>query len=146
MPADFAIAKPLAALPGTLKANTVYAVRVGTGFDLYITDSTGSIAYKQNAPDPALAPVSHATGDTLADSDAGKVAEMDGGTLYLDASVLTANYAGLIRQTGTTAVTVVAKSGTTIFPAGARTTAGKGCMLAWQVRSASLAYVNGETA
>lgn len=49
MAGDFAIAKVLASLPGTLEADTVYAVRVGTGYDLYITDSTGSIAYKQNA-------------------------------------------------------------------------------------------------
>lgn len=94
----------------------------------------------------ALQPVAHIDGDTLADSDAGKIAEMDGGTLYLDASVLTANNMGLVRQTGTTAVTVVAVAGTTIYPAGARTTAGQGCMLSWQARSSALAYVNGEVA
>jgi hypothetical protein len=44
-----AVSKVLASLPGTLDANMIYLVRVGTGFDLYATDSTGAVAYKSNA-------------------------------------------------------------------------------------------------
>lgn len=46
--ATLAIGKVISALPATLAANTVYVVRVGQGFDLYITDNTGQIAYKAN--------------------------------------------------------------------------------------------------
>ena len=49
--AVFRIEKNIAALPGTLTADTVYAVRAGAGFDLYITDSTASIAHKVNTTD-----------------------------------------------------------------------------------------------
>jgi hypothetical protein len=43
------VSKVLSALPGTLVANTIYLVRVGTGIDIYVVDSTGTIAYKTNA-------------------------------------------------------------------------------------------------
>lgn len=46
--ATLKVFKALAALPSSLVANALYAVRVGTGFDLHITDSTGLIAYKAN--------------------------------------------------------------------------------------------------
>lgn len=42
------VEKVVSALPGTLAANTIYFVRVGAGFDLYTTDSTGAIAYQVN--------------------------------------------------------------------------------------------------
>lgn len=42
------VEKVVSALPGTLVADTIYFVRVGTGFDLYVTDSTGAIAYQVN--------------------------------------------------------------------------------------------------
>lgn len=41
--------KVVSALP-TLEANTVYFVRTGNGFDLYVSDSTGSIAHSLNLP------------------------------------------------------------------------------------------------
>jgi hypothetical protein len=45
--------KVVSSLPGTLQADAVYAVRVGAGFDLYITDSTGALAFQANgAPAP----------------------------------------------------------------------------------------------
>lgn len=44
----FSIGKFLSSLPGTLVAGAVYLVRVGTGFDLYAVDDTGSLAYKLN--------------------------------------------------------------------------------------------------
>lgn len=40
--------KVVASLPGTLEPDAVYAVRVGDGFDLYISDSTGSVAHRLN--------------------------------------------------------------------------------------------------
>lgn len=42
------IYKEIAKLPDQLVSNSIYAVRVGQGFDLYITDSTGAIAHKLN--------------------------------------------------------------------------------------------------
>lgn len=41
--------KVVAALPSTLVADSIYLVRVGTGFDLYVTNSSGTIvAYPLN--------------------------------------------------------------------------------------------------
>lgn len=44
----FKIEKVISNLPNTLTANTIYIVRRGTGFDMYVTDITGEIAHKQN--------------------------------------------------------------------------------------------------
>lgn len=41
--ADFKAAKVVAALPATLEADTVYFVRVGSGFDIKVTNGTGTI-------------------------------------------------------------------------------------------------------
>jgi len=46
--AKFRIEKVVSSLPATLVPDTVYAVRVGTGFDLYVSDTTGSTAHKLN--------------------------------------------------------------------------------------------------
>jgi len=46
--------KEVSALPATLTPDTIYAVRRGTGFDLYISDSTGLIAHKVNNTDDPL--------------------------------------------------------------------------------------------
>jgi hypothetical protein len=52
------IRKELAVLPAVLTPNTIYAVRRGTGFDLYITDSAGTVAVKHNnTDDPLKSPV-----------------------------------------------------------------------------------------
>lgn len=40
--------KVIANLPSTLEPNTFYAVRTGTGFDLYLSDATGSTAHAMN--------------------------------------------------------------------------------------------------
>lgn len=40
--------KVVGALPDPLEPDAVYAVRVGEGFDLYISDSTGSVAHRVN--------------------------------------------------------------------------------------------------
>lgn len=42
------IAKVVASLPDPLTADTIYLVRTGAGFDLYCSDSTGSVAHKAN--------------------------------------------------------------------------------------------------
>lgn len=47
----FRASKVVSALPSTLEADTTYYVRVGTGFDMYVTDTTGQIAHSLNNPD-----------------------------------------------------------------------------------------------
>ena len=42
--------KVVSSLPGTLEVNSVYFVRVGTGFDVYLTNAGGTIAYGLNLP------------------------------------------------------------------------------------------------
>lgn len=41
--------KEIAALPTTLDPDAIYLVRVGEGFDLYASDSTGAFAHKLNS-------------------------------------------------------------------------------------------------
>jgi hypothetical protein len=41
--------KAISSLPGTLTPDSLYAVRVGEGIDLYVSDMTGNIAYKSNS-------------------------------------------------------------------------------------------------
>lgn len=45
---DFRIYKEISTVPDQLVSNSIYVVRVGVGFDLYITDSTGAVAHKVN--------------------------------------------------------------------------------------------------
>jgi hypothetical protein len=47
--ATLRVDKVVSTLPGVLTPSTVYAVRTGAGFDLYISDSTGSVAHALNA-------------------------------------------------------------------------------------------------
>jgi hypothetical protein len=42
--ADLKIQKVVSALPSVLEADTIYIVRVGTGFDLYVTNHTGTVS------------------------------------------------------------------------------------------------------
>lgn len=44
----FKAQKVVSALPGTLDPDTIYLVRVGEGFDLYCSDTTGTLAHKVN--------------------------------------------------------------------------------------------------
>lgn len=93
------------------------------------------------------ADVVSATTYTLAAADAGREKQFPNGcTVTLDASVLTASSMGLLRQTGTSGVTVTAAAGTTIYPSSARATAAQGSLMSWRCDSSTLAYVNGETA
>lgn len=42
------VEKVISSLPSTLTPNTLYIVRTGVGVDFYTSDSTGSVAYRQN--------------------------------------------------------------------------------------------------
>jgi hypothetical protein len=82
--------KDIAVLPAVLTANTIYALRRGVGFDLFITDNTATIAHKvNNTDDPLKSPVltytaGALTGITYADGStkvltytAGKLVQVD---------------------------------------------------------------------
>lgn len=49
MPSRLKIHKIISSLPSTLEPDALYFVRVGQGFDLYLTDTTGSVAYSINS-------------------------------------------------------------------------------------------------
>lgn len=75
--------KEVGALPATIEPNTIYAVRSGRGFDLYISDNTGLIAHKlNNTDDPLKSPVLTYT--------AGKLT----GISYADGSTKVITYTG----------------------------------------------------
>ena len=46
--AVFNAQKEVSALPATLSPNTVYFIRVGTGFELRCSDMTGTVAHTLN--------------------------------------------------------------------------------------------------
>ena len=45
---DLKIYKEIGSVPSNFGSDSIYAVRTGPGFDLYMTDTTGSMAYKLN--------------------------------------------------------------------------------------------------
>lgn len=45
---DLKIYKEIGSVPSNFGSDSIYAVRTGPGFDLYMTDTTGSMAYKVN--------------------------------------------------------------------------------------------------
>jgi hypothetical protein len=67
--ANLVVHKVVSSLPGVLAANAVYAVRAGDGFDLYITDSTGSVAHRLNGTRPEVY-LTQAAYDALSPPDA----------------------------------------------------------------------------
>lgn len=67
--ANLAVHKVVSALPGTLTPNAVYAVRVGVGFDLYMSDSTGSVAHKINSGSPPEIYLTQAAYDAITTPD-----------------------------------------------------------------------------
>lgn len=82
--------KVVASLPAVMTANTIYAIRRGVGFDLFITNSSATIAHKvNNTDDPLKSPVltytaGALTGITYADGStkvltyaAGKLVQVD---------------------------------------------------------------------
>lgn len=58
------LTKVIANLPPVLEPDALYAVRAGTGFDLYFTDMTGATAHKINGGSDGLP-----TPDRIDDSD-----------------------------------------------------------------------------
>lgn len=145
--ATFVATKVLASLPDPLEANTAYFVRVGTGFDLYVADSTGQIAYKANAPAPVVpAKVVTAASYTLVAADAGQELQFPNGCAVLvDASVFSGGEYILLRRTGSTDVTIAAAAGTTQIPANVVAGA-QGALMYVRIDSAALAYAGGEVA
>lgn len=77
--AIFQASKVIAALPGTLNADTLYLVRVGEGFDLYCTDSTGSIAHAINSAGGAVEGLVEIDGGGASTTYLPGVQELDGG-------------------------------------------------------------------
>ena len=53
------VEKVVSALPGILEPDTIYAVRVGAGFDFYMSDTTGAAAHRINQADGSF-PVTQA--------------------------------------------------------------------------------------
>lgn len=71
--------KVVAALPGTLEADSIYCVRAGTGFDIYVTNSSGTVvAYPLNKSALAVA-----TLPDVVESPANSTADFDFLTLTL---------------------------------------------------------------
>lgn len=52
--ATIRFSKVVSALPGTLTPDTLYMVRTGVGFDLFCSNSTGSIAHALNIDTPTF--------------------------------------------------------------------------------------------
>jgi hypothetical protein len=46
--------KVISELPPVLEADAVYFVRTGEGFDMYVTDRTGSVAFRVNPMSPTV--------------------------------------------------------------------------------------------
>lgn len=46
---DFKIYKEISTVPSNISSDSMYAVRTGPGFDLYLSDTTGTVAYKINS-------------------------------------------------------------------------------------------------
>lgn len=46
---DFKIYKEISTVPSEISSDSMYAVRTGPGFDLYLSDTTGTVAYKINS-------------------------------------------------------------------------------------------------
>lgn len=49
---EFKAHKVSSALPATLERDAVYLVRVGTGFDMHVTDNTGQMVFASNDSQP----------------------------------------------------------------------------------------------
>lgn len=125
----------------TLDASGLTAART-----LALPDKSGTLATTEDTTS-IPADVVTATTYTLTSSDTGREKQFPNGcTVTLDTSVLTAGQVGLLRQTGASAVTVVAAAGTTIYPSTTRATGVQGALLCWRCAASSVAYVNGETA
>lgn len=47
--------KVISELPQSLEPDAVYFVRTGDGFNMFVTDETGNVAFQMNPRPPALA-------------------------------------------------------------------------------------------
>lgn len=63
------IYKVVSSVPSSLDANALYLVRTGAGFDLYVSDSTGSVAYQINSSGALLNVVEDTTPQLGGDLD-----------------------------------------------------------------------------
>ena len=66
--ADFIARKVVATLPDPLEPDTLYFVRTGGGFDIRLTDNTGSTAHRLN---PGWVAITQAGYDALDPPDPG---------------------------------------------------------------------------
>lgn len=74
--------KVVGALPGSLDANAIYAVRTGVGFDLHVTDATGQIAHSVNSGLPAWATPMQPAADPIP-TGWHELAQMDAGGVMM---------------------------------------------------------------
>ena len=114
----FKVHKVVSALPGTLQPDAVYAVRVGVGFDLYIADSTGTVAHKVNSGGVTATMPDGATTMSWLNGKLTRVDYPDGSYLLLTwaGSVLAStalHRAGTVRTTTLTWLSGVLQSTTT---------------------------------
>ena len=77
--AIFQASKVVATLPAPLAADTLYLVRAGEGFDLYCTDSTGSIAHTLNSTGGAVEGLVEIDGGSASSVYVADVQEINGG-------------------------------------------------------------------
>lgn len=66
-------AKVVGSLPGTLVPDTIYAVRTGVGFSLFVSDSTGSVAHPVNVPNVPTVALGRWSGTSVASLTADNV-------------------------------------------------------------------------
>lgn len=81
--------KEVASLPSKLEPDTIYYVRTGNGFDLYVSDATGAAAHKINTPEPSSTSSGQSPGINLVDAsnlaiETGEITLQENGYPYSD--------------------------------------------------------------
>lgn len=108
--------KVVSALPGTLDANSVYYVRVGSGVDMYVTNDIGVItAYQLNPPVMTIAGTAVTTNVTLTNNEFDHVISVTGSssvTITIDPVAVINGFRATIIRRGTGSVEIAAGSGT----------------------------------
>lgn len=126
----FAASKVLSSLPQTLAPDTVYFVRVGVGIDIYVTDSTGEIAYGLNAPNAITIRTTRTAAYSFVATDIGACTPFNL-SAAADATIpsgITTTIGALlyVAQDGSDPVTLVAGSGVVLNAENGATTSAKG--------------------